>query len=146
MLKEPEDLFTGSRVDTRIYFRREKERERDLVRTQDRLRFPALLAREYPLRVLRGFVAGRDKLSAHISLSLFFLLSRSLNHPVHTITTSGIPTDILILAASFPSFSRAHSPVFPLSLSSPSYGVPRSLPVRGFYPSLVSLSLRADGG
>lgn len=67
--------------------------------------------------------------SIFLSLFLFFFLSHSLNHPVHTITTSGIPTDILILAP------RASS-------LSPSLPLARILP-SSLFPLLFLLHLMA---
>lgn len=98
----------------------------------------------YPLRVLRGLVPGRNKLSSHIStLSLFLSPSLPpssllLNHPVHTTTTTQrhsnghsnfSPARLLSLSHILPS-----SLSLSCSLSSPSasYGAPFSPGTRGF--------------
>lgn len=74
----------------------------------------------YPLRVLRGLVPGRNKLSSHIStLSLFLSPSLPpssllLNHPVHTTTTTQ-------------RHSNGHSNFSPARLLSLSHILPSSL-------------------
>lgn len=109
----------------------------------------------YPLRVLRGLVPGRNKLSSHIStLSLFLSPSLPpssllLNHPVHTTTTttqrhSNGHSNFSPARVFSP--SRTFSRLLSLALSSPSasYGAPFS-PGTRFYPPPSprgSLSLR----
>lgn len=98
----------------------------------------------YPLRVLRGLVPGRNKLSSHIStLSLFLSPSLPpssllLNHPVHTTTTtqrhSNGHSNFSPARVFSPSrtFSRLLSLSLLLSLHPPRLMALRSLLVRGF--------------